>query len=377
MSQHQSADVAIIGGGIVGLAHALAAIRKGLRVVLFEREQFAIGASVRNFGLLWPIGQEPGDGLRRALRSREIWGEVAERANIWINPTGSVHLAYHHDEYSVLEEFIELYRDHPYQAELLTKEEAEKRGLLTARVRREGLKGVLWSSTEATVYSREAVRRIPQWLAEQHGLVTRFDALVTSIEMPMVKTRTETWRVDRVFVCSGADFETLYPQVFRTQGFFKCKLQMMKATTPVAELLGPSLCAGLTLRHYAAFRRCPSLSVVDKRYDTENIEWKTNGVHVLVSQSPYGDWIIGDSHHYGTTLEPFDHEHVNKLILDYLGTFVHTDGMQIVERWNGTYPKSGDGNILVHEAEPNVWIVNGMSGAGMTLSFAVAEENLN
>ena len=40
-------DIIIVGGGIVGLAHAYMALRKGLKVVLFDREQFAVGASVR------------------------------------------------------------------------------------------------------------------------------------------------------------------------------------------------------------------------------------------------------------------------------------------------------------------------------------------
>jgi glycine/D-amino acid oxidase-like deaminating enzyme len=108
MISKQSADVAIVGGGIVGLAHALAALRQGHRVVLFEREQFAIGASVRNSGLLWPIGQAPGPGLRRALRSREIWTEVAGQAGIWPKSNGSLHLAYHDDEWDVFKEFAEL-----------------------------------------------------------------------------------------------------------------------------------------------------------------------------------------------------------------------------------------------------------------------------
>ena len=55
MHQDQSVDIAIVGGGIAGLAHAYMALRKGYRVVLFEREEFAVGASVRNFGLIWRI----------------------------------------------------------------------------------------------------------------------------------------------------------------------------------------------------------------------------------------------------------------------------------------------------------------------------------
>lgn len=377
MSTKQSADVAIVGAGIVGLAHALAALKKGLRVVLFEREQFAIGASVRNFGLLWPIGQEPGAGLRRALRSREIWSEVSGQAGIWLKPNGSLHLAYHDDEWEVLNEFAELYKGEPYDVTLLNPNQAVLHSMKSKSIKTNMLKGALWSTTEATVNPREAIRRIPLWLSEKYGLITRFGSVVTSIEMPNVKTATETWKVDKVFICSGADFETLYPQVYNEHKMMKCKLQMMKAVTSRPFELGPSLCAGLTLRHYAAFRKCPSLGKVDARYDALLPDYKKEGIHVLVSQNNQGELIIGDSHHYGTTMEPFDSEKINNIILHYLQSFVDFDGLQVIERWNGIYPKTSDGGNLIVDIERDVKIVNGLGGAGMTLSFGLAEEIIN
>ncbi len=62
-------DVAIVGGGILGIAHAFEAAKRGYSVVIFERSRQAQGASIRNFGLIWPIGQAPGKVHERALRT--------------------------------------------------------------------------------------------------------------------------------------------------------------------------------------------------------------------------------------------------------------------------------------------------------------------
>src|SRR6201996_1145228 len=106
----QSRSAIVIGAGIVGLATARALALQGFSVKVFERNDRAVGASIRNFGMVWPIGQPAGKMYERAIRSRDIWKETASRAGFWHEPVGSLHLAYHPDEWNVLKELHETFR---------------------------------------------------------------------------------------------------------------------------------------------------------------------------------------------------------------------------------------------------------------------------
>ena len=372
MPRARQADIAVIGAGIVGLAHAYEAARRGLSVVLFERNARALGASIRNFGMILPLGMAPGAIHERAMRSREVWLEIAAQAGIWHEQTGALVLAYHDDECAVLREFAGQAPVLGYPCTWLDADAVVRR---SRAVQEEGLRGGLWSPVEVIVDPREAIAKLPAYLRRTYGVTLCFGTAVTSVALPYVEAGGETWRVERAVVCSGADFETLYPATFATSGLTRCKLQMMRTVPqPGSWRLGPMLATGLSLRHYPAFASCPSLPALERRIAQHHPALDRWGIHVLVAQNGLGELVLGDSHEYGLTPEPFDHPEIDALILAYLETFLAVPSLEIAQRWHGVYVKDPTRDVFLAEPEPGVRIVNGLGGTGMTTSFGLAQD---
>lgn len=365
---HRSAIV--IGAGIVGLATARALAARKYDVKVIERTEKVVGASIRNFGMIWPVGQPDGKLYERAMMSASIWKEVCKESNIWHDEAGSLHLAYNKHEWDVLCELTEVYRHRQYR--LLSPEAVMQH---SSSVVKENLLGGLYSSQEMIVDPREAIRNLPNYLSEKYEVEFLWSRVATDISYPSVFCGDEEFQADEIYVCSGADFETLYPSFFSTVPVTKCKLQMMRmAAQPNNERIGPALCGGLSLVHYKSFAAA-DLSSLKEFFQQEYPEYLKWGIHVMVSQNQIGELTVGDSHEYGLTHDPFDKQFINQMILHYLKRFARFKDETITETWNGIYPKlTNDETELILQPEEGVTIINCVGGAGMTLSFGLCEE---
>jgi hypothetical protein len=98
------------------------------------------------------------------------------------------------------------------------------------------------------------------------------------------------------------------------------------------------------------------------------------GIHVMASQNGSGELVIGDSHEYDRAIEPFDKQVIEELILSYLHTFLNVPGLRIAARWHGTYAKHPTEPYWLTRPAAGVTVVSGVGGAGMTLSFGLAEK---
>lgn len=370
-----SERVAIVGAGIVGLAHAWSAAQRGRLVTVFERTGVASGASIRNFGMVWPIGQ-PEASRSVALCSRERWLTLTREAGIWANPYGSLHLAHRPDEWEVLQEFYALQQNTVYgpHLKLLDRDATMQR---SPAANPNGLLGSLFSDLEICVNPTETIRAMPAWLNQRWGVRFCFNNTITACSSGKLRTSSgHEQSFDQIIICSGHDFETLYPETFSQMGMKKCKLQMMRTVAQPSDWkLGAHIASGLTLRHYQSFRSCQSLAGLIQRVASETPELDELGIHVMASQDNHGRIVLGDSHEYGDNVEPFDTERIDSLILRELNKILRLPTWSIDSHWHGIYAKSMDSIAVVRSPEPNVEICTGLGGAGMTLSFGVAEEN--
>ena len=366
--------VAIVGAGILGLAHAYVASRKGHTVEVFERSLRANGASIRNFGMIWPIGQPSGEMHEMSLRSRQLWQEVLTDARLPYFATGSLHVVYREDEATVAREFSELAPSLGYECEWLPPDKVLSRSQALIA---DGLIGALWSPTELTVDPRQTVCTLPSFLEKNYGVRFHFGCAAQAIEPPKVVAGSREWEADCAIVCNGDDFETLFPTLFAASGITRCKLQMMRTPAqPDGWSLGPSLAAGLTLRFYPAFHVCSTLDILKQRIAEETPQYDRWGIHVLVSQTARGELTLGDSHEYGLAINIFNKTEVDELVLAYARKFLRAPDMSIAERWYGVYAKHHDAPFVHLTPVKDVHIVTAAGGSGMTLAFGLAERTI-
>ncbi len=362
----------VVGSGIVGLALTRSLVERGWTVTMLERHPQAQGASVRNFGMLWPVGQPEGPLYKRAMRSREIWLELQGKAGFWAEKTGSLHLTYTDLEAQIAQEYVRAVQGVKSAAWIGPVEVAEKSPAAVQK----GLRGALWSADEVIVDPPEAIAAVAAYLERLPTVNFVRNRVVGRIEGNTAYSGREQWSADRIFVASGADFETLYPEVFAQTAITKCKLQMMRLVSqPDAWRIGPPLCSSLSFIHYKGFDVAPSLPKLRALYHEQSPELLQWGIHVMVSQNGSGELVIGDSHEYGLNLAPFDQQFINDLIVDFLKSFAQFRDWRIGASWHGIYPKMTNGATeYIHPVDDVTTVVNGVGGAGMTLSFGLAEE---
>ena len=361
-------DCLIVGAGIIGLAHALAAARQGLRVAVLDREARAVGASIRNFGFITVTGQEEGITWRRAMRSRDIWAGIVEDAGIAVHQRGLLMCARRPDALTVLEEFAA--GPMGQGCEIIP-------GRMLADYQpglRSDLAGALVSPHELRVESRDAIPRLTHWLQRAHPVVLHTGVAVHGVESGRVHSSAGVFTADHIVVCPGPDLRTLFADVIARRGITLCKLHMLRVASPGFPVRSP-LMSDLGLVRYLGYAGCPSLPAVRAKLQDEQAAWLDDGIHLIAVQGADGSLVVGDSHHYADTPDPFQPRAVDDRMLAELSAVMDLPSPEVVERWVGIYP-SGPDVAFTETPMPGVRLVMVTSGTGASTGFAIGEETI-
>jgi FAD dependent oxidoreductase TIGR03364 len=364
MEAEQGFDCVVVGAGIVGLAHALAAMRAGLRTAVVDRDAQAAGASVRNFGFVTVTGQQAGITWRRARRSRDVWAELAGTVGIPVLQRGLTVAARRPEALRCLEEFAA--GPMGEGCRLLAPADL-------AHPFRTALAGGLYSPHELRVESREAIPLLALWL-ERQGVTFLHRTAVRAVETGRVETSSGVITAPHVVVCPGPDLVTLFPDVMARRRVTLCKLQMLRVAAP-GWTLPSAVMSDLGLLRYLGYADCPSLTPLRARLLEEQPAWIADGIHLIAVQSADGSLVVGDSHHYADTPDPFQRREVDDRIMAELCAVLHLPAPRAVESWIGMYPSGPDAAFAEAPAE-GVRLVMVTSGTGASTAFALAEETL-
>ncbi|WP_236188285.1 TIGR03364 family FAD-dependent oxidoreductase [Pseudomonas paraglycinae] len=370
MTQHK--DLLIVGAGILGLSHAWAAARRGLKVTVFERTATPIGASVRNFGQALVTGQPPGPMLELAKASRDIWGQWAQLAGLQLKRNGSYLFARTEAEEHLLEAFCAGRAvEHDYRVELLRG--AALRDLYGGQFSHH--RAALHGMDDQQLYSREAIPALIEYLRRELDVEFHFSKLVRDVEPGRLQSTAGTFSAKQIIVCSGHDYQTLLAEPIAALDPQICRLQMLRARPQIDLNLQHALLTGLSCVHYGAFADLPEAAAVQAQILREQPHLQENGIHLLISPTPYGELIIGDSHHYGSDPSPFNAEQVDNWMLELAEQTLGCK-VQVVERWQGVYGSRGPGPFSFLRPAPGLSVALMHSGVGMSVGPAMAERNV-
>ena len=360
-------DIAVVGAGIVGLACALAAARRGLSVVVIDRDAQANGASIRNFGFVTVTGQPRGVVWRRARRSRAVWDEIAAGAGIDILQRGLWLPVRRLEAVAVLDAFMAT--EMGEGCRLLTATEARARA---PEVTGPETVAALWSPHDLRVDSRTAIPKLAAWLTDRFGVDFLRQTAVHAVEPPRVITGQGVVEAQKVVVCPGDDLVSLFPDRLANAGLVRCKLQMMRLASPGFALTAPVM-SDLGLVRYGGYADLPQAAALRARLEAEQGDALAHGVHLIAVQDADGALVVGDSHHDAPTPDPFASEAVDRLILDEWLAVTGRPAPPVLQRWTGTYAR-GPSAGLIEAPHPRVRLALITAGNGASTGFAFGEE---
>lgn len=361
-------DVVVIGAGIVGLAHAYHAYRRGLTVAVVDHADRVVGASVQNFGHAC-ITAQSGVALDYARNGREYWLDLSRKAGFWSAEAGTYCVARHDDEFAVMHEFV--------AARPAGEVQVQSREQILDRlpVRDSRVIGGMYLPNDLQVDPRAAAPSIAQWLASV-GVDFHWHTAAFGFEPGIVHTSRGPLRAGRTFVTVNYDIDRLFPELAERDRLVRCRLHMLRARLPLAFALPAPLFTGWSLLRYSGFEDLPGVGAVAERLRAEHPDYVAIDLHQMYTPQPDGSLLIGDTHYRDVSAPPFQSEEGFEVLLAETRKLFGVNDIEVSERWQGVYCSAPGSEFLIEEPLPGTHVVTVTTGIGMTTSMGLANDSI-
>ncbi|GEE02815.1 oxidoreductase [Gordonia spumicola] len=364
-------DVLVVGAGIVGLGHALAAADAGQQVIVIDRDRRPVGASIRNFGHVCATGQS---GVLRdlAVGSRERWLDVASRTGLSVRTGAGLAVARAADEIAVIDELAST------RESVVRIDAAQTRAALGGAGASDIVGGARLLD-DLRVDPRVTAPTIAAWLAERDGVSFRWATAYQGVNDASggdvrVRTSRGTIRAGRVFVCVGHDLDYTAPDLADDNDVHRCGLSMMQTADPGVRI-DPAVLTATSFLRYGAFADTTAVAALAARIDEQRPDLRAADTNIMFTQRPDGTLLIGDSHHLDRTLDPFLDQSVADLIRREIETILGRP-LTVIGRWQGVYASRPGGPYLTAELAPGVRACSVTTGVGMTVGLELAARHV-
>lgn len=352
MDVGQSADVVVVGGGIVGAATSYFLAQQGLRVALLEGRELAYGATGRNLGFIWMHTRKAGPELDLVLPTRRGLEELPEElgADFGLQCNGGLIFFNDERQIPVMQEFVAQRKSVGIPMSLLSGAEARE----LVPVLPESVLGATYCPQDAQVDPAAFVRAYAgaaarlgaeihegtpvRGMARENGRVTG------------VITDGGTINAGHVVLAAGGWTRELAVSAGIELPIHPMRLQIVQ-TQPMPKRVEHCVYGATAVKQYGVFQDLPSF---DDNHFMNEVEWK-HDMLLLESfcQKTDGSYLLGCAMDYpGFVWEPDLRgvALVNDVLMDHIPEL---RGAAFDRAWAGILPFTVD-NLPIIDRAPGV-----------------------
>jgi sarcosine oxidase subunit beta len=359
MENTETADVIVIGGGVIGAAVAYYLAVRKVRVLLLEKKDLAAGSSGACDGLVFLQSKKPGVHLRLAMRSRELFETLAETLPVPVEyrPSGGLIVIETEEEAAAMETFVSKQRQSGLDVTLLSAEETREREPALA----ETIVGAAYSPMDGKINPLALTHGFAQG-AKAHGADIRTHTAVTGFRqsggrVTGVVTGRGTFTAD-VFVNAAGVYA---PDIAAFLGF-SVPIHPRRGQILVTEAVSPTLGHALLSARYIAAKYDPALA-------------EKGGQGVSMEQTEHGNILVGSTREFAGYNRNTTIEGIGSVAARAAALVPGLKNIHVIRAFAGLRPYTPDGLPMLGKVAglDNLVMAAGHEGDGIALSAVTGQ----